>query len=366
MTVEEFFDKVITVRLKEDKSALDIIDQTLLPGTIKRIQISTKEEIWEAIKKLRVRGAPAIGAAAAYGIALLASGITADRYDMFYAEFKELKDYLASSRPTAVNLFWALNRMEGTVTDNQDRDVAEIKALLFQEADAIREEDIQISRGIGGSGFGVLAELQQEGKEIGIMTHCNAGTLATAKYGTATAPMYIALEKGWPGTAMHVYCDETRPLLQGARLTSFELYNAGITTTLQCDNMASILMQSGKIDIIFVGCDRVAKNGDAANKIGTSGVAILAKYYKIPFYVCAPTSTIDMDTPTGKEIPIEMRDPDEVTQMWYKERMAPQGIHVYNPAFDVTDHSLITGIITEKGMCRAPFEEAFKALGVGK
>ncbi len=366
MTVEEFFDKVITVRLKEDKSALDIIDQTLLPGTIKRIQISTKEEIWEAIKKLRVRGAPAIGAAAAYGIALLASGITADRYDMFYAEFKELKDYLASSRPTAVNLFWALNRMEGTVTDNQDRDVAEIKALLFQEADAIREEDIQISRGIGGIGFGLLEELKQEGKEIGIMTHCNAGTLATAKYGTATAPMYIALEKGWPGPAMHVYCDETRPLLQGARLTSFELYNAGITTTLQCDNMASILMQSGKIDIIFVGCDRVAKNGDAANKIGTSGVAILAKYYKIPFYVCAPTSTIDMDTPTGKEIPIEMRDPDEVTQMWYKERMAPQGIHVYNPAFDVTDHSLITGIITEKGMCRAPFEEAFKALGVGK
>ena len=366
MTVEEFFDKVITVRLKEDKSALDIIDQTLLPGTIKRIQVSTKEEIWEAIKKLRVRGAPAIGAAAAYGIALLASGITADRYDMFYAEFKELKDYLASSRPTAVNLFWALNRMEGTVTDNQDKDVAEIKALLFQEADAIREEDIQISRGIGGIGFGLLEELKQEGKEIGIMTHCNAGTLATAKYGTATAPMYIALEKGWPGPAMHVYCDETRPLLQGARLTSFELYNAGITTTLQCDNMASILMQSGKIDIIFVGCDRVAKNGDAANKIGTSGVAILAKYYKIPFYVCAPTSTIDMDTPTGKEIPIEMRDPDEVTQMWYKERMAPEGIHVYNPAFDVTDHSLITGIITEKGMCRAPFEEAFKALGVGK
>ena len=342
MTVEEFFDKVITVRLKEDKSALDIIDQTLLPGTIKRIQVSTKEEIWEAIKKLSVRGAPAIGAAAAYGIALLASGITADRYDMFYAEFKELKDYLASSRPTAVNLFWALNRMEGTVTDNQDKDVAEIKALLFQEADAIREEDIQISRGIGGIGFGLLEELKQEGKEIGIMTHCNAGTLATAKYGTATAPMYIALEKGWPGTAMHVYCDETRPLLQGARLTSFELYNAGITTTLQCDNMASILMQSGKIDIIFVGCDRVAKNGDA------------------------PTSTIDMDTPTGKEIPIEMRDPDEVTQMWYKERMAPEGIHVYNPAFDVTDHSLITGIITEKGMCRAPFEEAFKALGVGK
>lgn len=366
MTVEEFFDQVITVRMKEDKSALDIIDQTLLPGTIKRINISAKEEIWEAIKKLRVRGAPAIGAAAAYGIALLASRITADRYDDFYGEFKELKDYLASSRPTAVNLFWALNRMDGAAIANKDKTVAEIKELLFAEADKIREEDVAISRGIGEIGFGLLKELKKEGKEIGIMTHCNAGTLATAKYGTATAPMYIALEKGWPGTAMHVYCDETRPLLQGARLTSFELYNAGITTTLQCDNMASILMKSGKIDIIFVGCDRVAKNGDAANKIGTSGVAILAKHYGIPFYVCAPTSTIDMDTPTGEEIPIEMRSPDEVTEMWYKEPMAPQGIQVYNPAFDVTDHSLITGIITEKGMCRAPFDKAFEALGIGR
>ena len=223
-----------------------------------------------------------------------------------------------------------------------------------------------ISRGIGEIGFGLLKELKMEGKEIGILTHCNAGTLATAKYGTATAPMYIALEKGWPGTDMHVYCDETRPLLQGARLTSFELYNAGITTTLQCDNMASILMKSGKIDIIFVGCDRVARNGDAANKIGTSGVAILAKHYGIPFYVCAPTSTIDMDTLTGDQIPIEMRSPDEVTEMWYKERMAPEGINVYNPAFDVTDHSLITGIITEKGMCHAPYDKAFESLGIGR
>lgn len=366
MTVDEFFDEVITVRMKEDKSALDIIDQTLLPGTIKRINISTKEEIWEAIKKLRVRGAPAIGAAAAYGIALLAFRIQADQYDGFYAEFKELKDYLASSRPTAVNLFWALNRMDHTVSANKDQPVDRIKEILFDEAEKIREEDIQISRSIGEIGFGLLEELKKDGKEIGILTHCNAGTLATAKYGTATAPMYIALEKGWPGTAMHVYCDETRPLLQGARLTSFELHNAGITTTLQCDNMASILMKSGKIDIIFVGCDRVAKNGDAANKIGTSGVAILAKHYGIPFYVCAPSSTIDLETPTGDQIPIEMRNPDEVTEMWYKERMAPEGINVFNPAFDVTDHSLITGIITEKGMCHAPFDKAFEALGIGR
>lgn len=366
MTVEEFFDEVITVRMKEDRSALDIIDQTLLPGIIKRINISTKEEIWEAIKKLRVRGAPAIGAAAAYGIALLSSGIEADQYDAFYDEFEAIRDYLASSRPTAVNLFWALNRMDAAVMAAREKPVEAIKEILFAEAEQIRQEDVAISREIGEIGFGLLKELKQEGKEIGIMTHCNAGTLATAKYGTATAPMYIALEKGWAGTAMHVYCDETRPLLQGARLTSFELHNAGITTTLQCDNMASILMKSGKIDIIFVGCDRVAKNGDAANKIGTSGVAILAKHYGIPFYVCAPTSTIDMETPTGEEIPIEMRDPDEVTEMWYKERMAPEGIDVYNPAFDVTDHSLITGIITEKGMCHAPFDKAFEALGIGR
>lgn len=277
-----------------------------------------------------------------------------------------MKDYLASSRPTAVNLFWALNRMDRAAAANRGKSVGEIKEILFLEADRIREEDVAISREIGALGFGLLKELKVEGKEIGIMTHCNAGTLATAKYGTATAPMYIALEKGWPGSAMHVYCDETRPLLQGARLTTFELYNAGITTTLQCDNMASILMKSGKIDIIFVGCDRVAKNGDTANKIGTSGVAILAKHYGIPFYVCAPTSTIDMDMSEGEEIPIEMRNPDEVTKMWYKEPMAPDGVDVFNPAFDVTDHTLITGIITEKGICRAPFGKAFEKLGIGR
>jgi methylthioribose-1-phosphate isomerase len=364
MTVEEFFNRVITIKMLQDKSALDIIDQTLLPGTIQRIKIRTKEEIWEAIKKLRVRGAPAIGVAAAYGIALLASGIDEKKYDAFYSKVKELKVYLESSRPTAVNLFWALNRMEDAVQANKDKPVDEIKRILFEEAERIREQDIRISRDIGEIGFELLKELKKDREEIGILTHCNAGTLATAKYGTATAPMYIALEKGWRGKDMHVYCDETRPLLQGARLTSFELYKAGITTTLQCDNMAPILMKSKKIDIIFVGCDRVAKNGDVANKIGTSGVAIVAKHYGIPFYVCAPSSTIDMATPTGEQIPIEMRDPKEVTEMWYKERMAPKGVDVYNPAFDVTEYSLITGIITEKGLCHEPFDKAFKALGL--
>lgn len=363
-SVDDFFNRVLTVRMNPDRTALDIIDQTLLPGTIKRIELDTREKIWEAIKKLRVRGAPAIGVSAAYGIALLASRYEAADYDSFYQQFLKDKEYLASSRPTAVNLFWALNRMEKTLQANRNKTIPEIKEILWKEADAIQQEDIQISRGIGEIGFGLLEKLKKPGREIGILTHCNAGTLATAKYGTATAPMYIALEHGWKGTDMHVYCDETRPLLQGARLTSFELHNAGITTTLQCDNMASWLMKSGRIDIIFVGTDRVAKNGDVANKIGTSAVAILAKYYGIPFYVCAPSSTVDVATPTGDQIPIEMRDPDEVAEMWYKERMAPEGIDIVNPAFDVTDHSLVTGIITEKGLCTAPYDKAFEKLGI--
>ena len=366
MSTEHFFDQVLTVRLTPDRKALDIIDQTLLPGTIRRIRLETKEEIWEAIKKLRVRGAPAIGVSAAYGMAVLSDRICAEDFGQFYREFLSIKDYLASSRPTAVNLFWALNRMDkcAKAAGEAGKSLDEIRALLYAEADAILAEDVQISRNIGEIGFDLLKKLKKDGKPVGILTHCNAGTLATAKYGTATAPMYIALEHGWAGSDMHVYCDETRPLLQGARLTSFELNSAGITTTVQCDNMASILMKSGKIDIIFVGCDRVAANGDAANKIGTSGVAILAKHYGIPFYVCAPSSTIDMNTPTGEQIPIEMRDPDEVTQMWYKERMAPQGVDVFNPAFDVTDHSLITGMITEKGLCTDPFEKDFEKYSI--
>ena len=366
MSTEQFFEQVLSVRLTEDRRALDIIDQTLLPGCIRRIRLETKEAIWEAIKKLRVRGAPAIGVSAAYGMAVLAAQFEAKDYDAFYAEFTQLKEYFASSRPTAVNLFWALNRMDECAKKAHaaGKSLDEIKDLLYSEADAICSEDVQISRNIGEIGFGLLKELKKDGKPVGILTHCNAGTLATAKYGTATAPMYIALEHGWKGSDMHVYCDETRPLLQGARLTSFELSSSGITTTVQCDNMASLLMRSGKIDIIFVGCDRVAANGDAANKIGTSGLAILAKHYGIPFYVCAPSSTIDLKTPHGGQIPIEMRDPDEVTQMWYKERMAPEGVDVFNPAFDVTDHDLITGMITEKGLCTDPYGEAFARVGI--
>lgn len=368
-TVEEFFDRVITVKWAPNHEAVDIIDQTLLPGTIKRINLTTKEQLWDAIKKLRIRGAPAIGVCAAFGIALLASQIEADSFDAFYKQFKADKDYLASSRPTAVNLFWALNRMDDFAQAHKDKPLGQLKADLIAEADRIREEDVQISRNIGEIGYQLLSKIRAKkpaGEPVGIMTHCNAGTLATAKYGTATAPMYVALEHGYSGDDMHVYCDETRPLLQGARLTSFELSNAGITTTVQCDNMASILLKSGKVDIIFVGCDRVAANGDAANKIGTSGLAIIAKHYGIPFYVCAPSSTIDPATPTGDQIPIEQRDGDEVTTMWYKERMAPEDIGVFNPAFDVTDHDLITGIITEEGLVHDPYEAGFRGLGIIK
>ena len=364
-SLNDFFEKVITVKWGPEKKSVDIIDQTLLPNTIKRIQIRTQEEIWEAIKKLRVRGAPAIGVSAAYGIAVVADEIQADNYEDFYRQFKASKEYLASSRPTAVNLFWALNRMEDTVMANKDKTVAEIKQILYTEAEKIREEDVQISKNIGEIGFGLMKDLKEDGKELGILTHCNAGTLATAKYGTATAPMYMALEHGWSGTDMHVYCDETRPLLQGARLTSFELCNAGITTSVQCDNMAALLMKTGRIKIIFVGCDRVAANGEAANKIGTSALAVLAHHYGIPMYICAPSSTIDMATPTGDDIPIEMRDPEEIKSMWYKEPMAPDAVDAsFNPAFDVADHRLITGIITEKGLCTAPYEEAFRKLGI--
>ena len=357
--IDAFFEEVITVKFSPDRDSVDIIDQTLLPGTIKRIQLKTKEEVWEAIKKLRVRGAPAIGVCAAYGLAVLSNNIDTEDRGTFYRAFLDIKDYLATSRPTAVNLFWALNRMDARAKKDAALPVAALKQALFEEALAIREEDVQISRGIGETGFRLVKELKKEGKPLGILTHCNAGTLATAKYGTATAPMYIALENGWQGSDMHVYCDETRPLLQGARLTSFELSHAGITTTVQCDNMASILMKSGKIDIIFVGTDRVANNGDAANKIGTSGVAILAKHYGIPMYVCAPSSTIDRATPTGEEIPIEQRDGEEIAKMWYREPMVCEGVELYNPAFDVTDHELLTGIITEKGLCTAPYDKAF-------
>lgn len=342
-----------TVALDDENSALVIIDQTQLPNKVEMLHLTEIKDIWDAIYHLKVRGAPAIGVAAAIGIYLAAKKINSDNYDEFYKQFKKDKDYLASSRPTAVNLFWALDRMEKVVLDNADKPVSEIKELLRKEAVEIRDEDVRVCKAIGEYGLSLIKD------GYGILTHCNAGQLATVKYGTALAPMHLGAERG-----MHfkVYTDETRPLLQGIRLSAFELFSNGIDTTVICDNMASQVMKNGWIDAIFVGCDRVAANGDAANKIGTSGVAILAKHYGIPFYVCGPTSTIDMNIACGNDIPIEERKPHEVTEMWYKKRMAPEGVHVYNPAFDVTDNSLITAIVTEYGIARAPYDESLKEI----
>ena len=341
-----------TVALDDAARALVIIDQTRLPGKAAYLHLKTQGEIWDAIRELKVRGAPAIGDAAAVGLYLAACEIDTDDRAEFARRLHDAAIYLSSSRPTAVNLSWALARMERVVTQHPEASVAELHVLLRDEARAIIAEDIDICRRIGEYAL----PLVRPGD--GLLTHCNAGRLATAKYGTATAVMYLGHAKGYN---FKIYADETRPLLQGARLTAYELSAAGMDVTLLCDNMASALLASGKIQAVFVGCDRVAANGDTANKIGTSGVAILARHYGIPFYVCAPSSTIDLATPTGADIEIEQRAPEEVTEMWYKSRRAPQNIRVYNPAFDVTDHTLITAFVTEYGVLRAPFVESLAA-----
>ena len=356
-----------TVSLDTATDELVIIDQTLLPGKTEIIRLKTAQEIWDAIYLLRVRGAPAIGVAAAMGIYILAkeiavknnmldskeAGVDTEVYKTFYAEFINQKDYLNSARPTAVNLSWALNRMDRLCQSMSDRPIPDILDALKKEAIEIKEEDIRVCKAIGEYGLSLVKPGD------GILTHCNAGQLATCKYGTATAPIYLGHEKGYN---FKVFADETRPLLQGARLTAYELHSAGVDVTLICDNMASMVMKNGWVNAVFVGCDRVAANGDAANKIGTSGVAVIAKYYGVPVYICAPTSTIDMNTKTGADIHIEQRPAEEVTEMWYKERMAPEGVKVFNPAFDVTDHELIAGIVTEFGIATAPYEESFKEI----
>lgn len=342
-----------TVALDDERSALVIIDQTKLPSEVEILHLTEQKDIWEAIYLLKVRGAPAIGVAAAFGIYLAAKQIQAESYEDFYTQFKVAKDYLDSSRPTAVNLSWALNRMEQVVLSAPDKTVPALKALLHKECVAIKDEDVWMCRQIGEYGLTVVNDGD------GILTHCNAGQLATSKYGTALAPIHLGRERGMN---FKVYTDETRPLLQGARLSAFELFADGVDTTVICDNMASQVMKNGWVQAVFVGCDRVAANGDACNKIGTSGVAILAKYYGIPFYVCGPTSTIDMSIEKGEDITIEQRPAEEVTEMWYEKRMAPEGVKVYNPAFDFADHELITGIITEYGIARPPYTQSLKEI----
>lgn len=341
---------------------LIILDQTLLPGEERYIRVETKEQIWNAIKKLQVRGAPAIGVAAAYGLYVSVRNLDSRDFRDFARDFHNAKEYIATSRPTAVNLFWALNRMEDRLFELEGEldpqlswreQLEQVKHGLLQEAEAIRQEDIDACVAMGEHGLSLLE------KNMGILTHCNAGTLATAMYGTCLAPIHLGQERGYD---FKVYADETRPLLQGARLTAWELEKSGVDVTLICDNMASTVMKQGKIQAVVVGCDRMAANGDGANKIGTSGVAILAKEYGIPFYMYVPTSTIDLNTASGDEIVIEERDGDEIRSMWYQKPMAPEGVKTYNPAFDVTDHKYITAVITEKGVVYPPYSENLKKL----
>nr|WP_242506904.1 S-methyl-5-thioribose-1-phosphate isomerase [Parabacteroides goldsteinii] len=338
-----------TVRLGEDANSVVILDQTQLPEKEVYLSLYSAEDIWDAIYKLKVRGAPAIGVAAAYGIYVCSKQIKAAGFDDFYKEFKRVKEYLASSRPTAVNLVAALNRMEKVVQENHLEDVSELVRLLHKESQAIREEDAAACRRIGENCLSLLKP------GMGLLTHCNAGHLAVSEYGTALAPVYLGQERGYD---FKVFADETRPLLQGARLTAYELQRSGVDVTLICDNMASAVMQKGWVQAVVVGCDRIAMNGDVANKIGTSCVAILARHYGIPFYVLGPTSTIDKQCPDGQSIVIEERAPEEVSEMWYTHRMAPRDVKIFNPAFDVTPHGLISAIITEKGIAYPPFTDS--------
>ncbi|MDR7001701.1 S-methyl-5-thioribose-1-phosphate isomerase [Neobacillus niacini] len=335
-----------------EDGVLKILDQTKIPNVTEFLEITKIEDAWDAIKQLKVRGAPAIGIAAAYGLLLGIKDAPEHSLDDFYVVFKKQSDYLATSRPTAVNLFWALKRMDDRVQKEKTRPVTQIKEALEHEAHFIRNEDEEVCRTIGEHALTLLND------GMGILTHCNAGGIATARYGTALAPLYLAKEQGWD---IKVFADETRPLLQGARLTAWELMQAGIDVTLITDNMAAMVMQKGWVQAVIVGCDRVAANGDVANKIGTYGVSLLAKAHNIPFYVAAPISTIDLETKTGADIPIEERDASEITEGFGK-RTAPEGVKVFNPAFDVTPQEYVTAIITEKGIITGNYEEELPKL----
>ena len=322
-----------SVHLSESGRSVIILDQRKLPNRQEYMELQTAEEMYDAIRTLAVRGAPAIGICAAYSVYVLALKEESEDYAAFASAMEKAGKYLISSRPTAVNLSWAVRRMLGVIAAGRGRSIPEIREKLLRECFAIHDEDIQMCTRISEYGLSLVRPGD------GILTHCNAGPLATSKYGTAIGP-----------------------LLQGARLTSYELQKAGVDVTLICDNMASLVMKKGWVQACFVGCDRIAANGDFANKIGTSGVAVLAKYYGIPFYTLGPMSTIDMNCPTGKEIRIEERDPDEIRTMWYREPMALPEVKCYNPAFDVTDHSLVTAIVTDRGIVYPPFRENLEKL----
>ncbi len=332
---------------------LRLIDQTRLPGELVELDCFDVETVWEAIRMLRVRGAPAIGIAAAYGVCLGMQRVADADEAAFFARFHEVGRYLATSRPTAVNLFWALGRLAELVErERGNRRPGEIRQLLLDEAHAIVEEDRQVCRAIGRHGAALLRDGQ------GVLTHCNAGGLATADYGTALAVFFSAHESG---KRLQVFADETRPLLQGARLTAWELQQRGIDVTLICDSMAAQVMREGRVQAVVTGADRIAANGDTANKIGTYGVAVLAAAHDIPFYVAAPISTFDLSITSGDQIPIEQRSPDEITH-GFGRRTAPEGIAVYNPAFDVTPAKLIRAIICERGLIEPVTTERIAAV----
>ncbi|MDP2929667.1 MAG: S-methyl-5-thioribose-1-phosphate isomerase [Candidatus Omnitrophota bacterium] len=334
---------VETICWKDGK--IKFIDQTLLPHKLKYVFTDDIRRLWQAIKRLEIRGAPAIGIAGALGVVIGIKNSKAETFDGFLKELKNSAGYLGSSRPTAVNLFWALERMERVACDNRLEPVARIKNILLEEALKILEIDKKSCRRMARYG----ASLVKKGSRV--LTHCNAGGLATADYGTALGVLFEAHRLG---KKVKAYVDETRPLLQGARLTTWELMREGIDTTLICDNMAASLMSKGRIDMVFVGADRIAANGDAANKIGTYSLAVLAKYHRIPFYVVAPESSFDFNIESGEGIPIEERNGDEVRGVFGK-LIAPKDVKAYNPAFDVTPNELITAIITERGIFRRPY-----------
>lgn len=333
--------------IKWTKGRLKIIDQTQLPEKLVYEWLDTVEDVWDAIKQLKVRGAPAIGVSAAYGVLVALKGYDPPNSKALLKKLDKAVAYLASSRPTAVNLTWALKRMQSLAHGMADKSPRQILAALRKEALLIHEEDRELCRNLGRHG----SKLIRSGDTV--LTHCNAGALATGGMGTALAAMFAAHEKG---KKVSVIADETRPLLQGARLTTWELMKAGIDVTLICDNMAAQVMREGKVDLVITGADRVAANGDAANKIGTYGVALLAKAHNIPFYVSAPSSTFDLSVATGAEIPIEQRKAEEITEGFGK-RTAPKKVKVYSPAFDVTPARLIKALITEKGIIRKPFKQ---------
>jgi methylthioribose-1-phosphate isomerase len=336
---------VKTIAWEDDR--LVILDQTLLPTEESYIALETLEDVFGAIKRLEVRGAPAIGVAAALGLYVSVRRSASRTYDSLLNELRQAVDYLSGSRPTAVNLFWALERMLGVAEAMPGAEPEAVKAALLEEALRMLEEDRDTCRAIGRHGQALLAD------GATVLTHCNAGGLATVDYGTALAVVYAAVEAG---KRVKVYADETRPLLQGARLTAWELRKSGVPVTLICDDTAAAVMARGLVDCVITGADRIAANGDAANKIGTYGLAVLAKEHRLPFYVAAPLSTFDFGLPTGEGIPIEERDPDEVRR-FRGVQTAPPGVDVFNPAFDVTPHAYITALVTERGVVRPPFQD---------